>query len=211
MFLKLAKLSAVAVAATTLAAHAAPIDLSSISGQFAPSLSVPEVTISTDDTDATILAGDFPLGGGTEVIFCGFDTVTNFCNNDLELDFSTPVTGLSFSVYDVDPPSGPANTDLITISLFDETDTFIDSIDVAQEEVQNGTDEGNGISSLLVDLSSFGIIGRVEIDDQSPDSTGGYFYAGIHATPIPLPAALPLMVLGLGALGVARSRKRKAA
>lgn len=212
MFSKAPLIAVAAVLATTFAAQAAPIDFSSVLNTQANPQTVPELSISTAAPGATIAIAPIVIDGSAETIFCAVDTAPT-CANDLSIAFTTPVNDLKFSVGDTVPATPTTETDLVTISAFDAMNNLLLSFDVTSADVFASTPDANGIYSFDVDLSGLFEVATLTFDDKAanPTATGGYFYYGLEASPIPLPAALPLMALGLGALGIARSRKRKAA
>lgn len=205
MLRRVSALAFAALTASAVSAQAAPIDLTSLIDTSGNPLSVPELSISTPDAGATIFAGGAPVFGTQEVIFCAFDGT---CANDLTLTFATPSTDVSFSVGDA-LTVGAA--EFIQVSAFDAMSNLLGTVDVDSGDLAPSGTDANGFSRFVVDLSAFGTIARVEIDDLNGPTTGGFFYYDVNASPIPLPAALPLLALGLGALGVAKRRKRNAA
>ncbi|MEM1076901.1 MAG: VPLPA-CTERM sorting domain-containing protein [Pseudomonadota bacterium] len=205
MLRRVSALAFAALTASALSAQAAPIDLTSLIDTSGNPLSVPELSISTPDLAATIVVGGAPVFGEQETVFCAFD---GSCANDLTLTFTTPSTDVSFSVGDQLPAGA---VDIIQVSAFDAMSNLLGTVDVDSADLAAGGADTNGISQFTVDLSAFGTIASVEINDLNSSTTGGFFYYDVNASPIPLPAALPLLALGLGALGVAKRRKRKAA
>ncbi|WP_299730851.1 hypothetical protein [uncultured Tateyamaria sp.] len=191
-----------------LGANAAVVDLSPVSGMLAPSLSVPELTISTTASGANIGVAQTVIDGQSQEIFCA---IGEFCNNDFTIDFTQPSDTVSIMVGDIQPPSPTNLTDLVTISAFDIFDILLGSISVTTADVFGTTPDTNGIYSFMADLSAFSGVSRLEFDDESSSESGGFFYFAVDAspTPIPLPATLPLIVLGLGGLGLLRLRRRK--
>ncbi|WP_424971483.1 VPLPA-CTERM sorting domain-containing protein [Dinoroseobacter sp. S76] len=206
MLRRVSALAFAALTASAFSAQAAPIDLSSLIDTSGNPVSVPELSISTPEVAATIFVGGAPVFGVQEVVFCAFDGTT--CANDLILTFATPSTDVSFSVGDALPVGA---VDTIQVSAFDAMSNLLGTVDVDSGDLAAGGADANGISQFTVDLSAFGTIASVEIDDLNTAATGGFFYYDVNASPIPLPAALPLLALGLGALGAAKRRKRKAA
>ena len=71
---------------------------------------------------------------------------------------------------------------------------------------------GSYLLSVSIGLGTFnpnniGYVDNVEISGTLADAT--YDFEAV--TPVPVPAALPLLLAGLGGLGLAARRKRKAA
>ncbi|MEO0379193.1 MAG: VPLPA-CTERM sorting domain-containing protein [Pseudomonadota bacterium] len=78
----------------------------------------------------------------------------------------------------------------------DFEDGSLDFIDFVLEDGVNG-----------VDFSGLGVLAAIFVDNLLFDAASNSFTVGIgleYATPVPLPAGLPLLLAGLGALGVAR-------
>ncbi|WP_424974072.1 VPLPA-CTERM sorting domain-containing protein [Dinoroseobacter sp. S124A] len=203
MLRRVSALALATLAASAISAQAAPIDLTSLIDTSGNPVSVPELSISTPDA-AEIFVGGAPIFGSQEVIFCALGSN---CDNDVTLTFTTPSSNVSFSVGD-QLPAGAIET--IEVSAFDSLSMLLGTVEVTSADLAAGGTDSSGISQFTVDLSGFGTISEIRIADQNTPATGGFFYYDVNATPIPLPAALPLMALGLGALGIARSRKRKA-
>lgn len=208
MFAKTSLFSIAMLGLGALGANASVVDLSPVSGMLAPSLSVPELTISTTASGANIGVAEAPIDGQSQQIFCA---LSSFCNNDFTIDFAQPYSNITIMVGDIQPPSPTNLTDLVTISAFDIFDILLGSLSVTTADVFATTPDANGFYSYLTDLSAFSGVSRLEFDDESSSESGGFFYFAIDAspTPIPLPATLSLMLLGLGGLGVMRLRRRK--
>lgn len=165
------------------AAGAATLDFSGLTpgAQGSTVLILPEATITSFGDDIFVGAA----GIASEI--CAFNSGPYNCEADLEVDFNSLVSNLNFDV------SGYDAGDLVTATAYDALDNVIGSFNISA----NGS-YGFG---ALADIS------RVFFDDQS--SGAGMAYDNFEFSPVPLPAALPLLIGALGAMGFA-TRRRKA-
>jgi len=170
----------VAMAAPTAAAT---IDFSGVQGSNGSPLVLPEATL-TNLTGTTVLVGSGAAGQAD-----GFCFLSNGCEADGEIVFSTPVTNLSFDV------DGWGGGDFVAISAYNGVNLL---------GTLNATANGN------LDFSGLGTITRLFFDDSSTAYGVGYstfLFDLADSQPVPAPAALGLLGLGLAGLGMARRRK----
>lgn len=178
--LRMLAASAVALSVSS-AAGAATLDFSGLApgAQGSAVLVLPEATITSFGDDIYVGAA----GIASEI--CAFNNAFN-CEADLEVDFNSLVSDLSFDV------SGWQGGDLVVASAYDELDNLIGSFNISA----NGS-YGFG---ALADIS------RVLFDDQS--TAAGVAYDNFEFSPVPLPASLPLLIGALGAMGFAMRRRK---
>lgn len=144
--------------------------------------------------DASLYSGGDGLfvGAGTlENSICALDTPRFSCANDLFLDFMSNVEKLTFEV------GGFQTGDRVRVSIFDGTGDVAGKVNI--------------LRGGLFDLSGFGTISALFFDDRS--SSGGVSYGNVSfdaVAPIPLPASLPLLLAGIGAIGFARKKRKSA-
>jgi hypothetical protein len=128
---------------------------------------------------------------------CGF-SLAGDCRADFSVDFTLPFVNVSFIT------TGWNDGDSVLVSVFNGL-TNLGSVAVG----------GNG----LVDLAGFGTITSLLFDDSSSAAGGGASFGNFqinlasngppdNGTDVPLPAALPMLLAGLGAMGGMRRLRR---
>lgn len=126
-------------------------------------------------------------------IICASPVGSGNCEEDMQIDFASDVTNLSFGSF------GVSDGDEVDVTA------FLDGFSLGTVTVTTET---------IIDLSAFGAIDSLFFADNSTRAGIGWgdfsFDAGPVGPPIasvPLPAGLPLLGLGLIALGL-HSRRR---
>ena len=162
-------------------AAAATLDFTGLAGNQGASLSLSNATINAFD-GGTVLVG---VGAANQAD--GFCFLSSGCETDGEILFDNPISNLSF---DVDVASAGDN---VEISAFNGG-ALLGSL--------TATSNGN------LDFSGFGTLTRLFFDDSSTASGVGYstFEFDDASATIPLPASLPLLLGGIGLLGLFRRR-----
>ena len=175
---------ALAVFMSTGAAQAATIDFTTASNDGATIVAAGATV--TAGFGTTLLIGDFTANAVCPLGNSG-------CNGLMTLTFDQDVSGVNFFY-----GYGDAG-DSALLSIFDSGGTLLGFYNL---------DSTSGVA--FADLSSFGTLRSIIFDNVA--STGaGYAYGDISYDPaaVPLPAALPLVLAGLG--GIAALRARRAA
>lgn len=165
--------------------QAAVLDFSSLTGGTNPG-----TTFVIPDAVVTAEGGalfKYPESGH----ICSMPYPEFSCAADLEIDFTSDVTDVSFST------AGFNVGDYVDLMVYGIGDLLVGSVAIT----------GNG----FYDLTGFGVISSLFFDDSS---TGyGFEYDQISYTlapAVPLPAGLPLLLTGIAAFA-GLSRKRRAA
>lgn len=177
--------------ALTLAAgsaNAATLDFTELG-----SGTIPGATASV--TGADLISGGnsfFVSAAGISNSICALNSSGFHCANDLTINFTSSVTNLVFQT------GGYESGDLAKLSIFGLGGALTSIVDIAS----------NGI----VDLTSYGTITSLFFDDQSTAAgmTYGNFNFSVATSAIPVPAALPLLLTGLGGIWLAGRRKKAA-
>lgn len=167
----------------TGSAQAASLNLTSLGSGFLGTTSVSPAGAVVSTPDGTDL---FRGAGGIANSICAIDG--NVCEADLEVDFTSSVENLSFQA------GGYNSGDYVQLSIYDPSNALLGTTDINADGVY--------------DLSSYGTIGRLFFDDSSTGAgfVFGNFTFDVSAN-VPLPAGLPLLVAGLGALGMIRRNR----
>lgn len=146
------------------------------------SITTPDATI-TNTSGGNLYIG----AGGISNSVCALDPQVYNCEQDLEINFNTAVTALSFQI------GGWAAGDFVKASIFDINDTLISTLDVDS----NGTFDFFGSSNIYTLI----------FDDQSTSAGVAYGNLSFETTSVPEPSSIAL--LGLGIAGFCLSKKRK--
>lgn len=185
-------LALVAVALAAGPAGAATLDFTQL--RTGPGL-VDQPVVTVEGANLFSGGGAFFVGAAGSVnSICALDVVANSCDNTLLIAFRSDVTALSFTVAGFD-----AGVDDVMLSLFGAQGGLAGSLAIA----------GNG----NVDLSAFGTLAALLFEPVMRGANGasyGDFTFDVAPPPmaaVPLPAGLPLLLGGLGMLGVARRRR----
>lgn len=219
--------SAVAFAATGAAASLINFETPATGGGAAGSvgsnsLTVGDVTFTSNGDLAIAEVGD-PLEGFVN------DTLEDDTPNDpgalgtfflttalrktsvLDIDYANPVSGLNFDLVDIDG-SQINQPEQFVIRFFDENDVELVGLAKTFTGDTGNPDTGDGVLTN-VSVSSMTLIGRVSIEGTRPTGTAdvGIAFDNFDVdspAPIPLPAGLPLLAGGLGAMAWLRRRQR---
>jgi len=139
---------------------------------------------------------------------------------DFGLNFVLNGSGLDFNVYEVD--WGTSEFSLIDVLVSNDGSIFtsVKSSESALVRISGDTTHGNNSFGRSYDLGSFSSVRYIKIDGTgtgNAGSTSGFDLDGVGAhnvaeiqapSAVPVPAALPLMLSGLGVLGFAARRKK---
>lgn len=171
----------------TVSAHASTLDFAEMgSGNLHKNaLTLAQATVYSGSDSLYVGAG----GMGNSV--CALSSKKWNCANDLYIGFAAPVTNLSFDV------GGFQQGDKVRLSVFDAAGEFAGRLGLTR----GGT----------FDLTKFSDISALFFDDRSKAggvSYGNFSYEAI--APVPLPASLPLLLAGIGAIGFARKKRKSA-
>jgi hypothetical protein len=167
------------------AAHAATLSVDTLPPGFFGNTQVvlPEATLTSLGTDL-YFGGAYADPGS----FCAISGSS--CEASLEIDFTNPVSNLSFDVGGWDPG------DFVELSIFGLGDLLLGTVDI-------------NANIIGLDLSGFGTITRLFFADSSTGAGVGYAnfeftFAGVG---VPEPGTLALLGLGLAGIGLRRRIK----
>ncbi|MEE9389067.1 MAG: VPLPA-CTERM sorting domain-containing protein [Paracoccaceae bacterium] len=155
-----------------------------------------QTTASITDANLLSFGNDLYVGAGPFApnSICAISSGAGTCAADFLLEFTSPVTNVFMS-------HGIWNTlDSVKITVFGLLGAYSGDYVVT--------------SAPSIDLSSFGTITSLFFDDSSFDGFdgGGTTFGNVNYTlanvsTVPLPASLPFLAIGMGALGLMRRRK----
>lgn len=176
---------ALAAALLSPATRADTLDFDAVAGGALDTtvLSLPQATITAAGTTLYNLKQFYFVGAGGAI--CSISS-SGLCDSDLSIDFTAPVSGLTFRTDGYHPG------DSVTVYAYAGATLL-------------GTDTVT--SNRLVDLSAYSGITRLFLDDSS--TAAGYGYGAFSfTTAVPEPQTYALMLAGLAALGAAAHRRR---
>ena len=121
------------------------------------------------------------------------------CTHDVNLDFATGVSGLSFKYIGADNIGSTFNVDVFTNNLFNSTVVVVNAATL--------------FNPTLVDLSAYSNVTRISINTLSDPAGLGFddftFSARDANGGVPEPAAWALMIAGFGMAGTALRRRAR--
>lgn len=124
---------------------------------------------------------------------------------DVRIDFGTAVTGFAFLLHE--PTTSAGLTDACNATCVESSFTF--KLFAGASEIGSfDFDPANDVANF-VGFSSAIAFDRVVIDDVT-NTSDNEFFGGFRTGIVPLPAGLPLLLAGLGCLGVTRKLRKKA-
>ena len=121
------------------------------------------------------------------------------CTHDVNLDFATGVSGLSFKYIGADIIGSTFNVDVFTNNLFASTVVVVNAATL--------------YNPTTVDLSAYSNVTRISINSLSDPAGLGFddftFTPGANGGGVPEPAAWALMIAGFGLAGSALRRRAR--
>ena len=130
----------------------------------------------------------------------------------------TPDGTMTLTQGDMDPANAGGNSQRVDVGVIDFTsfdpgetakwrvDVDIDNSDTIVDYRTVLFNNGNGPNSEFSALFSDGTVLSIVADDQTASNTSFTFSAS-QTTPVPVPAALPLLLAGLGGFAILRRRR----
>lgn len=167
-------------------ASAATLDFSGVTNPVGAVVTLPNATLTGYDNDVGVANVNISLGGG----FC-FRNAAVGCAGSGQIDFANQITNLVFTMV------GLQNNEKVTIS------GYLNGVLVGSKVFE----DSHPILST-VDLASFGALDQLVFIDESVAYTTGASFRDFSFTEVPLPAAAPMLLAGIGGLTLLRRRRR---
>ncbi|MBL8489561.1 MAG: PEP-CTERM sorting domain-containing protein [Rhodocyclaceae bacterium] len=151
-----------------------------------PVLVMPNATVTGAAASLFNLSSIYLVGMGGAI--CSLTSSWN-CEADLTIDFASAVSNLSFQTVGYD------GGDSVTISAFAGA-TLLGSQTIVGDQT--------------VDFTAYSGVTRLYFDDASTGAGYGYGAFNFNTAPVPEPETYAMMLAGLGLIGAAAKRRRKA-
>jgi hypothetical protein len=155
-------------------------------------------------TEGSTWFGNFAIGDA--VLYTGNSTLGPPSTGPMELDFSTPVSGVAFQIQDFN--YGPFTSQ---IEVFAADDTTLLAL-FTNAGTSSGAEDNSAIVLGAYDNTGAGTIGRIRFTDTvgvaGPDNFG-INQLSLAAAAVPEPSTLALTGLGMLGLGVWLKRRKK--
>ena len=208
--------TAALIVVTAMPAAAVSVNLDLGAGNKTGPLAVSDGTITTTFSNATTGQTGLKVATGLDLltsdgICAGQGKILSLvaaCGDILQVDFSAPVDNLAFKITGVEL----LTKENLTFTLADGTTVGGTDKDLIDLSLLGESILGTSIKTSLKGVSRFAFSTKALLG-----LNGGYVgdisfdLGGTGPSPVPLPAALPLMLAGLGAIGFAGKRKRRTA
>ena len=208
--------TAALIVVTAMPAAAVSVNLDLGAGNKTGPLVVTDGTVTTTFSNASPGQTGLKVAAGLDLLtsdgVCagqgGLLSLTAACGDILQVDFSAPVDNLAFKITGVEL----LTKEHLTFTLADGTTVGGTDKDLIDLSLLGKPILGTSVKTSLKGVSRFafsakallglnaGYVGDISFD-----------LADAGPSPVPLPAALPLMLAGLGAIGFAGKRKRRTA